>query len=207
MRSRGGLQGAVLDNIRAEIWLKLWGNLVFNPVSALTRATLEGIAASSRRAISAAAMMAEAQAVANKLGITVRVTIDKRIAGAEKVGAHKTSMLQDVEAGREPEVEALVGSVVELARLTHTPRRTSTRCMHSRGCWAVRSWQRPERTAPAWQRIHATAGKPLANALDSRYFDSYSRAPATQRGGPHEPQDAAALTPAARDHSMTKETK
>jgi 2-dehydropantoate 2-reductase len=59
--------------------------------------------------------------VANKLGVTFRVTIDKRIAGAEKVGAHKTSMLQDVEAGREPEVEALVGSVVELARLTQTP--------------------------------------------------------------------------------------
>jgi 2-dehydropantoate 2-reductase len=66
-------------------------------------------------------MMAEAQAVAAKLGITFRVSIDKRIAGAEKVGAHKTSMLQDIEAGREPEIEALVGSVVELARLTDTP--------------------------------------------------------------------------------------
>ena len=66
-------------------------------------------------------MMREAQAVANKLGITFRVTLDKRIAGAEKVGEHKTSMLQDVEAGRAPEIDALVGSVVELARLTETP--------------------------------------------------------------------------------------
>jgi 2-dehydropantoate 2-reductase len=118
---RAGFKAPVLDNIRAEIWLKLWGNLVFNPVSALTRATLEAIARFEPTRELAAQMMAEAQAVANKLGITFRVTIDKRIAGAEKVGAHKTSMLQDVEAGREPEVEALVGSVVELARLTHTP--------------------------------------------------------------------------------------
>ena len=118
---RAGFKAPVLDDIRAEIWLKLWGNLVFNPVSALTRATLEGIARFEPTRELAASMMAEAQTVANKLGITFRVTIDKRIAGAEKVGAHKTSMLQDVEAGREPEVEALVGSVVELARLTHTP--------------------------------------------------------------------------------------
>ena len=66
-------------------------------------------------------MMREAQEVANKLGIEFRVTLDKRIAGAEKVGAHKTSMLQDIEAGRAPEIDALVGSVAELGRLTHTP--------------------------------------------------------------------------------------
>jgi 2-dehydropantoate 2-reductase len=118
---RAGFKAPVLDDIRGEIWLKLWGNLVFNPVSALTRATLEGIARFQPTRELAAQMMAEAQAVAGKLGITFRVSIDKRIAGAEKVGAHKTSMLQDVEAGREPEVEALVGSVVELARLTDTP--------------------------------------------------------------------------------------
>jgi 2-dehydropantoate 2-reductase len=118
---RAGLKAPLLDNIRAEIWLKLWGNLVFNPVSALTRATLEDIARFPPTRDLAAQMMSEAQAVANKLGITFRVTIEKRIAGAEKVGAHKTSMLQDVEAGREPEIEALVGSVVELARLTETP--------------------------------------------------------------------------------------
>jgi 2-dehydropantoate 2-reductase len=118
---RAGFKAPLLDNIRAEIWLKLWGNLVFNPVSALARATLEDIARFQPTRDLAAQMMAEAQAVAHKLGITFRVTIDKRIAGVEKVGAHKTSMLQDVEAGREPEVEALVGSVVELARLTETP--------------------------------------------------------------------------------------
>jgi 2-dehydropantoate 2-reductase len=118
---RAGFKAPVLDDIRAEIWLKLWGNLVFNPVSALTRATLEGICRFAPTRELAAHMMAEAQAVAAKLGITFRVSIDKRIAGAEKVGAHKTSMLQDIEAGREPEVEALVGSVVELARLTDTP--------------------------------------------------------------------------------------
>jgi len=118
---RAGLKSPLLDNIRAEIWLKLWGNLVFNPVSALTRATLEDICRFAPTRELAAQMMAEAQAVAGQLGITFRVSIERRIAGAEKVGAHKTSMLQDIEAGREPEIEALVGSVAELARLTETP--------------------------------------------------------------------------------------
>ena len=117
---RAGFKAPLLADIRAEIWLKLWGNLVFNPVSALTRATLEDICRFAPTREVAATMMAEAQAVAAKLGITFRVSIDKRIAGAERVGAHKTSMLQDIEAGREPEIEALVGSVVELARLTDT---------------------------------------------------------------------------------------
>jgi 2-dehydropantoate 2-reductase len=116
-----GFKAPVLDNIRAEIWLKLWGNLTFNPISALSHGTLEGICQFPLTRELAAAMMAEAQAVANKLGITFRLTIDKRIAGAEKVGKHKTSMLQDVEAGRAPEIDALVGSVVELGRLTGTP--------------------------------------------------------------------------------------
>ncbi len=118
---RAGFKAPVLDNIRAEIWLKLWGNLTFNPVSALSRATLVDICQYPLTRELAAAMMAEAQEVAAKLGITFRVSIDKRIGGAEKVGKHKTSMLQDVEAGRELEVDALVGSVVELARLTKTP--------------------------------------------------------------------------------------
>ena len=117
---RAGFKAPVLDNIRSEIWLKLWGNLTFNPLSALTRATLEGICRFAPTRELAAHMMAEAEAVAAKLGVTFRVSIDKRIAGAERVGAHKTSMLQDIEAGRETEVEALVGSVVELARLTGT---------------------------------------------------------------------------------------
>lgn len=116
-----GFKAPVLDNIRSEIWLKLWGNLTFNPVSSLSHATLVDICQYPLTHALAAAMMTEAQTVANKLGITFRVSIDKRIAGAEKVGKHKTSMLQDVEAGRAPEIDALVGAVTELARLTDTP--------------------------------------------------------------------------------------
>ena len=119
--TRAGFKAPVLDNIRAEIWLKLWGNLTFNPISALSRSTLWDICQYPLSRELAAAMMAEAQAIAGKLGITFRVPIEKRIAGAEKVGKHKTSMLQDVEAGRDPEVDALVGSVVELGHLTRTP--------------------------------------------------------------------------------------
>jgi 2-dehydropantoate 2-reductase len=116
-----GLQAPVLADIRAEIWLKLWGNLTFNPISALSRATLAGICQYPPSRAVAAAMMGEAQTVANKLGVTFRVPLDKRIAGAERVGHHKTSMLQDVEAARTLEIDALLGSVVELARLTQTP--------------------------------------------------------------------------------------
>jgi 2-dehydropantoate 2-reductase len=118
---KAGFKSPVLDNIRAEIWLKLWGNLTFNPISSLAHATLVDICQYPPTRDLAAAMMSEAQEVANKLGISFRVSIDKRIAGAEKVGKHKTSMLQDIEAGRAPEIDALVGSVVELGRLTNTP--------------------------------------------------------------------------------------
>ncbi|MGJ7500513.1 2-dehydropantoate 2-reductase [Variovorax sp. ZT5P49] len=116
-----GFKAPVLDNIRSEIWLKLWGNLTFNPISSLSHSTLVDICQYPPSRELAAAMMREAQAVAHKLGIEFRVTLEKRIAGAEKVGKHKTSMLQDVEAGRAPEIDALVGAVVELARLTETP--------------------------------------------------------------------------------------
>jgi 2-dehydropantoate 2-reductase len=115
-----GFKAPVLDNIRSEIWLKLWGNLTFNPISSLSHSTLVDICQYPPSRDLAAAMMREAQAVAHKLGIEFRVTLEKRIAGAEKVGKHKTSMLQDVEAGRAPEIDALVGAVVELARLTDT---------------------------------------------------------------------------------------
>ncbi|MDP9082864.1 MAG: 2-dehydropantoate 2-reductase [Pseudomonadota bacterium] len=118
---RGGMQAPVLSDIRSEIWLKLWGNLTFNPISALSRATLAGICQYPPSRALAAAMMTEAQIIANKLGATLRVSLEKRIAGAERVGHHKTSMLQDVEASRVLEVDALLGSVVELARLTNTP--------------------------------------------------------------------------------------
>jgi 2-dehydropantoate 2-reductase len=117
---RAGFKAPILENIRAEIWLKLWGNMTFNPISALSRATLADICQYPLTRALAAAMMTEAQTIANKLGITIRVPLEKRIAGAEKVGHHKTSMLQDVEACRALEVDALLGSVVELARLTKT---------------------------------------------------------------------------------------
>ncbi len=116
-----GFKAPVLDDIRSEIWLKLWGNLSFNPISALAHATLVDICRYPPSRELAASMMREAQAVAGKLGIGFRVSLDKRIAGAEKVGKHKTSMLQDIEAGRAPEIDALVGSVAELGRLTGTP--------------------------------------------------------------------------------------
>lgn len=118
---KAGFKAPVLDNIRSEIWLKLWGNLTFNPISSLAHATLVDMCQFPLTRELATQMMTEAQTVANKLGIEFRVPLEKRIAGAEKVGKHKTSMLQDIEAGRAPEIDALVGSVVELGRLTQTP--------------------------------------------------------------------------------------
>ena len=118
---KAGLKSPVLTNIRSEIWLKLWGNLTFNPISALTQATLVDICQFPPSRALAASMMTEAQTIANKLGIEFRVSLEKRIAGAQSVGKHKTSMLQDVEAGRALEIDALVGSVMELGRLTQTP--------------------------------------------------------------------------------------
>lgn len=118
--ARAGFKSPVLDDIRAEVWLKLWGNLTFNPISSLAHATLQDICQYPLTRDLATKMMGEAQIVAHKLGIGFRVPLEKRIAGAEKVGKHKTSMLQDVEAGRDPEIDALLGSVVELARMTDT---------------------------------------------------------------------------------------
>ena len=118
--TNAGFKSPVLDDIRAEMWLKLWGNLTFNPISSLAHSTLVDICQFPPTRALASSMMQEAQTVARKLGIEFRVTLEKRIAGAEKVGKHKTSMLQDIEAGRAPEIDALVGSVVELAQLTDT---------------------------------------------------------------------------------------
>ena len=118
---RAGFEAPISKDIRGEIWLKLWGNLCFNPVSALSHATLEGICRDPDGRALVEAMMKEARAVAKKLGVVLRMPIDKRIAGAEAVGAHKTSMLQDVEQGRPLELAALVGSVVELGRITGVP--------------------------------------------------------------------------------------
>jgi 2-dehydropantoate 2-reductase len=119
--TKAGFKAPVSADLRSEIWLKLWGNLSFNPISALTHATLEDICRFPLTRELAAQMMSEAQAIANKLGVTFKISIERRIAGAEKVGAHKTSMLQDVEHGRRLELEPLVGAVVELGELTATP--------------------------------------------------------------------------------------
>ena len=109
-----GLRCPITTHIREEIWVKILGNASFNPVSALTRATLVQIARDSGVSLVIRSIMQEVEAVARKLGMELPVSIDQRIAGAEKVGEHKTSMLQDLEAGRPMELEALVGSVVEL---------------------------------------------------------------------------------------------
>jgi 2-dehydropantoate 2-reductase len=116
-----GFKAPVSRDIRSELWVKLWGNLSFNPISALTHATLEEICRFPPSRDLVARMMLEAQAVGEKLGVEFKVSLEQRIDGAEKVGAHKTSMLVDVENGRALELEALVGSVVELARITETP--------------------------------------------------------------------------------------
>ena len=117
---KAGLKSRMLTNVRAELWLKALGTLSFNPISALTHATMIEICQLSSTRTLVVAMMEEAQTIANKLGITLRKTIQKRVEGAEAVGAHKTSMLQDVEAGRSLEVEALIGAVLEMGKITNS---------------------------------------------------------------------------------------
>jgi len=109
-----GLRCPVTTRFRHEIWVKLLGNVAFNPISALTGGTLEELVRHADTAAVIRAIMAETEAVAAKLGIELPISIDQRMAGAEKVGAHKTSMLQDLEAGRPLELEPIVGAVVEL---------------------------------------------------------------------------------------------
>jgi len=118
LMTRAGFKSYVLDDIRSEIWLKLWGNLSFNPISALTHSTLVDICQFAETRELAANMMTEAQQIAERLGAHFRVPLEKRIDGAEKVGKHKTSMLQDVENGKSLEIEAIIGAVKELGQLT-----------------------------------------------------------------------------------------
>ncbi len=118
--TNAGFKSRVLTDIRSHLWVKAWGNLAFNPISALTGATLAEICRFPPTRALAAEMMAEAAIVAEKLGLHLRLSIEQRIDGAEKVGDHKTSMLQDVEAGRALEIDPLIGSFVELGRLTET---------------------------------------------------------------------------------------
>ena len=119
--TNAGLKAPVRPRIRADIWIKLWGNMAFNPISALTRATLDVICRYPPTRGLAAAIMAEGQLTAERVGIEFPISIEQRIAGAEQVGAHKTSMLQDIEAGRATEIDALCGAVAELGRLVGVP--------------------------------------------------------------------------------------
>ena len=116
-----GLKAPVRPRLRDEIWVKLWGNLSFNPISALTHATLDVLCTDPGTRPVARGMMVEAQEIAEKLGGKFPIDVDRRIDGGAAVGAHRTSMLQDLDAGRPMEIDALVGSVQELGRVTNTP--------------------------------------------------------------------------------------
>lgn len=118
---KAGLQAPVRDDIRSEIWVKLWGNLCFNPISALTGSTLAAIVADEGTRSVARTMMLEAQAIGESLGVRFPIDVDRRIKGAGDVGEHKTSMLQDLERGRPMEIDALVAAVQELGRLASQP--------------------------------------------------------------------------------------
>jgi 2-dehydropantoate 2-reductase len=118
---QAGIKAPIRNQIRGELWVKLWGNLAFNPISALTGATLEGICQYPPSRALAYQMMSEALVIAEKLEVRMGISLEQRIDGAEKVGAHKTSMLQDIEADRSTEIDAIVGAVAELGRLLHIP--------------------------------------------------------------------------------------
>ncbi|BDD95050.1 2-dehydropantoate 2-reductase [Pandoraea sp. XJJ-1] len=121
LMTAGGLDAPIRENIRDEIWLKLWGNLCFNPISALTHGTLDIIASDPGTRAIARAMMLEAKAIGDKFGVHFRVDVERRINGAGAVGAHKTSMLQDLERGRAMEIDPLVSVVQEMGRLANVP--------------------------------------------------------------------------------------
>ena len=116
-----GLKAPVRPRLRDELWVKLWGNLSFNPISALTHATLDVLCTDPGTRDVARRMMVEAQEIAEKLGVSFPIDVDRRIEGGAAVGAHRTSMLQDLDAGRPMEIDALVASVQELGRITETP--------------------------------------------------------------------------------------
>ena len=116
-----GFKSRVLTDVRAHLWVKAWGNLAFNPISALTGATLAEICRTPATRQLAAEMMTEASRIAEALGVSIRISVERRIAGAEAVGEHKTSMLQDAEAGRVLELDPLVGVFVELGELVGVP--------------------------------------------------------------------------------------
>lgn len=118
---KAGFKAPILDDIRSELWLKLWGNLCFNPISALTGATLDIVASHPTSRVTAKAMMLEAQEIAEALGASFRVDVERRINGAARVGAHRTSMLQDFLAKKPMEIDALVTAVQEMGKITGKP--------------------------------------------------------------------------------------
>ena len=142
-----GLRCPVTTRFRHEIWVKLLGNVAFNPISALTGGTLEQLVRHAETAALVREIMTETEAVARKLGIELSISIDQRMAGAEKVGAHKTSMLQDYEAGRPMELDAVVGAVIELGHRLGVPT-PATRAMYAcaRFLDDARATQRAPRT-------------------------------------------------------------
>ncbi len=140
-----GFRCPVTTRMRHEIWVKLIGNVAFNPISALTGGTLEELARDPEVAPTVRTIMAETEAVAARLGIELPISIDQRMAGAEKVGAHKTSMLQDYEAGRPMEIEAVVGAVVELGDRVGVPM-PATKAVY--GCARMLDAHRAQRVAP-----------------------------------------------------------
>ena len=119
--ANAGLKAPVRPKLRDEIWVKLWGNLSFNPISALTHATLDVLCTAEGTRAVARNMMVEAQEIAERLGVKFPIDVDRRIAGGAAVGAHRTSMLQDLDQGRPMEIDALVASVQELGRVTGVP--------------------------------------------------------------------------------------
>ncbi|HEV2219993.1 MAG TPA: 2-dehydropantoate 2-reductase [Casimicrobiaceae bacterium] len=121
MFEAAGFDAPVRSDIRDEIWLKLWGNLCFNPVSALTCATIDVVATDAGTRAVLLSMMREAEAIGGRLGLRLRVDAERRMAGAAALGPHKMSMLQDLERGRPLEIEALVGVILELGRATGVP--------------------------------------------------------------------------------------
>ncbi len=116
-----GIKAPVRPKLRDEIWVKLWGNLSFNPISALTHATLDVLCKDVGTREVARKMMIEAQNIAEKLGVKFPIDVERRIDGGAAVGAHRTSMFQDLDQGRPMEIDALVTSVQELGRITNTP--------------------------------------------------------------------------------------
>jgi 2-dehydropantoate 2-reductase len=119
--TESGLRSPIRSRIRSDLWVKLLGNLAFNPISALTRATLVDIVTHPEAGALSRAIMTEADSVARALGIETPVSVDQRMAGAERVGRHKTSMLQDLEMGRPMELESVVAAVLELGKKVGVP--------------------------------------------------------------------------------------